>query len=118
MILAFIFINMVTMIILSFSKTLPMFILVGLLWGTGGAFFMPASMAHAFAYAGSSNATAVGTFQAFTDLGMALGPAIMGVIIPFTGYPIMFFCLAFICLIDLAYFQFLVRKKGNVTSSV
>lgn len=116
MILAFIFINMVTMIILSFSKTLPMFIFVGLLWGTGGAFFMPASMAHAFAYAGSSNATAVGTFQAFTDLGMALGPAIMGMIIPFTGYPIMFFCLAFICLIDLAYFQFFVRRKRNTIS--
>jgi len=113
MILMFIFINMITMITLSFSKTFPMFILVGLLWGTGGAFFMPASMAHAFEYAGSSNATAVGTFQAFTDLGMALGPAIMGIIVPLTGYPTMFLCLAFICFVDLVYFQFIVRKKGN-----
>jgi len=115
MILTFIFINMVTMITLSFSKTFPMFILVGLLWGTGGAFFMPASMAHAFEYAGSSNATAVGTFQAFTDLGMALGPAIMGMIVPLTGYPIMFLCLAFICCMDLVYFQFFVRRKGRKT---
>jgi MFS family permease len=113
MILAFIFVNMVTMIILSFSKTLPMFIFAGLLWGTGGAFFMPASMAHAFDYAGSSNATAVGTFQAFTDLGMALGPAIMGMVVPLMGYPIMFLCLAFICFIDLCYFQFYVRKRNN-----
>jgi predicted MFS family arabinose efflux permease len=118
MIMTFIFINMITMIILSFSKTLPMFIFVGLLWGTGGAFFMPASMAHAFEYAGSSNATAVGTFQAFTDLGMALGPAIMGMIVTFTGYPIMFLCLAFICFVDLAYFQFYVRKKHSTAATV
>ena len=43
----FLFISMVAMVVLAFSRTLPMFILVGLLWGTGGAFFFPASMAYA-----------------------------------------------------------------------
>jgi predicted MFS family arabinose efflux permease len=113
-ILTLILISTVAMVILSFSKNLPMFIFVGLLWGIGAAFFMPACMAYGFEYAGSSGGSAVGTYQAFMDLGIALGPVIMGIIVPLTGYPIMFLCLAFICLINLAYFQFYVRRRGPV----
>jgi hypothetical protein len=47
------------------------------------------------------------------DLGMALGPVIMGLIVPFTGYPAGFLCLALICLINLFYFQFYVRRRNN-----
>jgi predicted MFS family arabinose efflux permease len=111
MILSFTFISMAAMVILSFSKTLSLFIFVGLLWGAGSAFFMPACMAYALEYAGSSGGAAVGTYQAFMDLGMALGPVIMGLIVPLTGYPIAFLCLAFICLVNMGYFQFYVRKK-------
>ena len=60
---------MIATVILSFSTTLSMFIFVGLLWGVGSAFFYPASMAHAFEYAGSSGGTAVGTIRALMDLG-------------------------------------------------
>jgi MFS family permease len=102
-------------VILSFSKTLSMFIFVGLLWGTGSAFFFPASMAYALDYAGSSGGTAVGTFRALSDLGLALGPMIMGIIIPLTGYRAMFLCLALICLINLTYFQLYVRKRNKVS---
>ena len=49
-----IFTSMVAMVILAFSRTLPMFIAVGILWGTGGGFFFPTSMAYALDYAGSS----------------------------------------------------------------
>jgi MFS family permease len=117
-ILTFISISMVAMVMLSFSKTLPMFIVVGLLWGIGCAFFFPASMAYALDHAGSSGGTAVGTYQAFMDLGMALGPGIMGIIIPLTGYRIMFLGLALTCLINLGYFQFYVRKKSNIAPTV
>jgi MFS family permease len=110
----FIFTSIVAMVVLAFSRTLPMFILVGLLWGTGGAFFFPASMAYALDYAGSSGGTAVGTFRALSDLGLALGPVLMGIIIPLAGYQIMFLCLALVSLINLSYFQFYVRKRGNV----
>jgi MFS family permease len=110
----FIFTSMITMVILAFSTTLPMFILVGLLWGTGGGFFFPASMAYALDYAGSSAGPAVGTFRALSDLGLALGPTLVGLIIPFAGYQIMFLCLAFVSLINLSYFQFYVRKKGSM----
>ncbi len=101
------------MVILSFSKTLPMFIFVGFIWGIGASFFMPACMAYAFEYAGSSDGASVGTYQAFVDLGVALGPVIVGIFVPFTGYPIMFLCLATVCLIDIVYFQLCVRKKGG-----
>jgi hypothetical protein len=52
------------------------------------------------------------------DLGTALGPTVIGIIIPFTGYPRMFLCLAFIYLINLCYFQFYVRKRGDVAHAV
>jgi MFS family permease len=104
------------MVMLSFSRTLSLFIIVGLLWGIGAAFLSPATLAYAFDYSGSSGGTAIGTYQVFMDLGAALGPMVMGVIIPFTGYPVMFLCLALMCLINLAYFQFYVRARGPLVS--
>jgi MFS family permease len=89
-----------------------------LLWGTGAAFIFPVSMAYALEYAGSSGGTAVGTFRALMDLGMALGPMIMGLIIPFTGYRIMFLCLALVCIINLCYFQFYVKKIGKAAQTM
>jgi predicted MFS family arabinose efflux permease len=118
MLLTFIFISMVAMVVLAFSKTLPLFIFVGLLWGAGATFFMPACMAYALEYAGSSGGAAVGTYQAFVDLGMALGPVMMGLIVPLTGYPAAFLCLALVCLINMGYFQFYVRGRNNVTLTV
>jgi MFS family permease len=116
-ILIFICTGMIAMVILSFSKTLPMFIVVGLLWGMGQAFFVPASMTYAFEYAGSSGGAAVGTFRAFSDFGYAIGPVAMGIIIPLTGYRITFLCLALVCLINLCYFQFYVRRKHSMAVS-
>lgn len=114
-ILTFTFTSMVAMVVLSFSRNLPMFIFVGLLWGAGVAFIFPVSMAYALDYAGASGGTAVGTFRAFMDLGSAIGPMVMGTIVPFTGYRTMFLCLALVCLGNLGYFQFYVRKRGRVT---
>ena len=104
----------VVLIVLSLSKTLPMFIFVGAFWGIGAAFFVPMSMAYALEYSGSSDGAAVGTFRAISDLGLGLGPVVTGIIIPFTGYPVMFRCLALICLINMSYFHFYVRKRGSV----
>ncbi len=105
---------MVILVILSLSKTLPMFILVGAFWGVGVAFFVPIIMAYALEYCGSSDGAAVGTYRAIYDLGIGLGPVVMGIVIPLTGYRIMFLSLAFICLINLCYFQFYVRKRRKV----
>jgi len=109
----------VSMIILSFSRTLSLFILVGMIWGAGNAFFFPASMAYALEYAGSADGPAVGTFRAISDLGSSLGPVIMGLVVPFTGYNKLFLLLAFICLINLCHFHSCVRqkRKNRVSSS-
>ena len=110
----FLSLSVIAMTILAISKTFPLFALAGLLLGIGVAFFMPATMAYSLEYAGSSSGTAVGTYQALIDLGLAIGPPIMGVIIPFAGYRVMFLCLAFICFISLCYFQFYVKRKAKI----
>ena len=101
------------MVIQSFSTTLPLFIFVGALWGFGASYLTPTLFAYALDYAGSSGGPAVGTYQAFQDLGMMLGPMFIGMVVPFTGYRIMFLCLALINLFDLLYFWFYVRRNES-----
>ncbi len=100
----------IAMVILAFSKTLPMFILVAVIYGIGPAFLIPALMAYALDRGGSSGPV-MGTFHAITDLGFGLGPVIMGLVIHWTSYPIMFLFLALMAIINLNYFYFFVRKK-------
>jgi predicted MFS family arabinose efflux permease len=53
----------------------------------------------------------MGTFTAISDLGLSLGPVIMGIVIQATGYQVMFLCLAFTGLINVIHFHFFVRKE-------
>jgi MFS family permease len=101
----------ISMTILAFSKTLPMFILVAVIYGIGPAFLTPALMAYALDRGGAPGLT-MGTFYTITDLGICLGPVIMGIVIHSTSYPIMFLCLALMGIVDISYFYFFVRKKG------
>ena len=101
----------ISMAILPFSSTLPMFFLVAILWGMGAAFLYPSLVAYAIDRAGSSRGPAMGTFTALTDLGAGMGSVIMGIILQLTNYPIMFFCLALTGIINLLYFYFFVRKN-------
>jgi MFS family permease len=107
----------ISMAILAFSSTLPMFILVAVIWGVGSAFLYPALVTYAIDRAGSSRGPAVGTFTALTDLGAGMGSVIMGVILELTNYPIMFLCLALTGIINLLYFYFAVRKKPQALVS-
>jgi MFS family permease len=102
----------ISMVVLAYSKTLPMFILVGVIWGSGNAFLMPTLVAYALDRATSSPGTVMGTYTAIADLGVALGPVIMGIILRFTSYPTMFLCLALVGVTNLSYFYFFV-KIGN-----
>ncbi len=110
----FVFVSTVGFVILSFSSTLPMFILVGVLMGASLAFLIPVTMAYALEYAGSSDGSTVGTYQASMDLGLALGPVTMGIIVPIMGYRVTFLCLALASLVSLSYFRFYLRKKCRV----
>ena len=111
-ILIFLTTVIVAMTILTFSKTLPMFILVGLLWGTAAAFLIPAFMTYTLDRAGSSRGTAIGTYTTMADLGIALGPVIMGMIIHATSYQTMFLCLILTEVINIMYFYFFVRRRA------
>jgi predicted MFS family arabinose efflux permease len=101
----------ISMVLLAFSKTLPMFILVAVIWGIGHAFLMPSLVVYTLDRMGSSPGPAMGMFTAFADFGISLGPVIMGIVVHSTSYPIMFFCLALTGVINLSYFYFFVRKK-------
>ncbi len=109
---------MVAMVVLSVSRTLPMLIVVGLIWGTGSAFFFPTAMAYVLERAGSSDGTAVGTFRAVSDLGVALGPTIAGVMLPLSGYRLMFLVLAVIFFISLCYLYFYGGMKRRAVETV
>ncbi|HSB05256.1 MAG TPA: MFS transporter [Thermodesulfobacteriota bacterium] len=100
-----------SMIILAFSKTLPMFILVATIWGAGNAFLFPALVTFVLDLAGSSRGPALGTFTAISDLGVGFGAVITGIILRWTNYQVMFLCLAFIGTLNFLYFIFFVKKR-------
>ncbi len=102
----------VSMVVLAFSKTLPMFILVAVIYGLGPAFLIPVLMAYALDRGGSPG-PAMATFNAISDLGLSLGPAMMGIVVHSTSYPTMFLCLALTGVINLIYSYFSMRNKGG-----
>jgi MFS family permease len=103
----------ISMVILAFSTTLPMFILVAVIWGIGNAFLYPTLVAYAIDRTSSSRGIAMGTFSALADLGSGLGSVIMGIILQLTNYTTMFLALAFTGIINLLYFHFSIRKGGK-----
>jgi len=110
----------VSMAILAFSTTLPLFILVAIIWGAGHSLVYPALFAYAVDRAGPSRGLVLGVFTAVGDLGSGLGPAVMGIVLRFTSYPVMFLCLAFIGVLNISCFYFVARRgkaSGEQTHS-
>jgi MFS family permease len=106
-------IYVIAMVILAGSDTLPMFILVSILWGAGNAFAFPCFMIYVLERAGTSRATAMGTFTAVADLGSGIGPMIMGIILQASSYSIMFLCAALTGAINFYYYYQYSRKIGG-----
>ncbi|MGQ9646529.1 MAG: MFS transporter [Thermodesulfobacteriota bacterium] len=105
--------QIVAMVLLAFSRNLPMFILVAVIWGMGNAFFYPSLVAFATDLGGSSRGPAIGTYLALSDSGAGMGSVVMGIILQWTSYPIMFLSLALTGVLNLLYFDYAVRKKGG-----
>ena len=103
----------IAMALLAFSKTLPMFILVAVIWGMGNALLYPMLITIVMDRGGPDRGPAMGTYTAIADLGTGLGPVMMGLILGWTNYRVMFLCLALVGVINFLYFQFSVRKKGG-----
>lgn len=98
-------------LLLAFSKTTPMFLLVAIIWGAGNAFAFPAFVALAIDLAGPSRGPALGTFTALSDLGVGLGAVIMGVVLRVTNFQTMFLSLTLTGIINFVYFYFGIMKK-------
>ena len=107
----FLIMSLVSMVILAFSKNLTMFIVVAVIWGIGNAFLTPAILAYIIDRADSSKGPAIGMYMLLSDLGLGLGPVIMGLVISLSSYPVMFLCLAFTGVINLIYFYLFVGKR-------
>ena len=111
-ILPCLFAYIISMGLLAFSKTLPMFILVAVIWGIGHAFLFPSLVAYVLDRVGSSPGPAMGTFTAVMDMGWVVGPMAMGIILHLASYQIMFLCLVLMGILNLNYFYFFAREKG------
>ncbi len=105
----------ISVVALTFSTTLLMFILVAIIFGAGWAFLYPSLVVYAVENSGSARGPAMGTFTAIADLGAGIGPMIMGIILEWTNYPIMFFFLTLIGVINFLYFRYAIgeKKKKN-----
>jgi MFS family permease len=101
----------VSMVVLTFSTTLLMFILVAIVFGTGWAFLYPSLVVYAVENSGPARGPAMGVFTALADLGAGIGPMMIGMILEWTNYPIMFFSLTLIGVINLFYFRYTIRTK-------
>ena len=88
-----------------------MFILVAVIFGTGWAFLYPSLVVYAVENSGSARGPAMGTFTALADLGAGIGPMIMGVILEWTNYRMMFIFLALIGAVNFLYFRYTIGKK-------
>jgi predicted MFS family arabinose efflux permease len=105
--------QIIAVIVLTFSRTSPMFVLVAVIWGMGHAFIFPSLMNYALDRTSSATGPVIGTYTALSDFGAGMGPVIMGIILQLTGYTVMFLCLALTGLINLLYLYFILRRKGK-----
>jgi MFS family permease len=101
----------VSIVVLTFSTTLLMFILVAIVFGTGWAFLYPSLVVYAVESSGPARGPAMGTFTALADLGAGIGPMIVGMILEWTNYPVMFLSLTLIGIINFLYFRYTIRKR-------
>ncbi len=101
----------ISIVLITFSTTLLMFILVAIIFGTGWAFLYPSLVVYAVENSGSARGPAMGTFTALADLGAGIGPMIMGIILEWTNYSMMFLFLTLIGVINLLYFHYTLREK-------
>jgi MFS family permease len=111
------FIAIITsIVVLTFSASLPMFILVAIIFGAGWAFLYPSLVVYAVENSGSARGPAMGTFTALADLGAGIGPMILGLILEWTNYPMMFLSLALFGAVNVLYFGYTVRRKRKAVA--
>jgi len=104
------FVVIVSIVILPFSSSLTMFIVAAIILGAGWAFLYPSLMVYVMEKAGTAQGPAMATFTALGDLGTGVGPMIMGIVLEWTSYPVMFLCLILIGATNFVYFHYAIWK--------
>lgn len=105
--------QIIAMTLLAFSSSLPLFIVVAVIWGIGNAFYYPSLVAYSIDLSGSSRGPAIGTYMTLSDSGIGIGSVVMGVVLQMTNYTAMFLALSLMGVINLFYFFSLVKKRGG-----
>ncbi|MDR1350583.1 MAG: MFS transporter [Zoogloeaceae bacterium] len=102
-------------ILLALTRTTPMLLLSGILLGVGiGNFQSTAQAASLKRVPKARMGQATSTFFIFLDLGIGIGPYLLGVVIPHMGYRNLFFLLAVISAVSLpAYYAAHGKKHGK-----
>ncbi len=111
LILPCLFLCALSLAVLAFSRTMPMFIVAAIIMGAGFTFLMPSLLVIAIERAQPHPGLAMGTFTAVADMGLVLGPVMTGMIISGTSYSTAFLGLALIEVFTIGYFQFSVGKN-------
>ena len=112
-IMSCLFLVIVSIVILPFSNSLTLFILAAVILGTGWAFLYPSLMMHVMENAGTAQGPAMATFTALGDLGAGVGPMMMGIILEWTSYPVMFLCLILVGVTNFIYFHHAIWKEAK-----
>lgn len=93
------------MVMLAFSSTMWMFVVVGVVYGAGFAAVQPTMLAFVTDRVEPwERGAAMGTYTAAFDLGIGLGSILLGLVLQFTGFGTMFVVAGAICLLGLVYF--------------
>jgi MFS family permease len=106
--------TVISLSMLTFSTTLFLFMVVAVILGAGWALLYPSLLIYAIEKSGSARGPAMGTFTALADLGTGLGPMIMGFILQWTNYSVMFLCLALTGVINFLFFYTVLNKGREV----
>ena len=107
------FLIIVSIVILPLSGSLTMFILAAIILGIGWAFLYPSLMIYVIETSGTAQGPAMATFTALGDLGIGVGPMIMGIVLEWTSYPVMFLCLILVGVINFVYFHFAIWREAK-----
>ena len=105
------FVVIVSIVILPLSGSLTMFIPAAIILGIGWAFLYPSLMIYVMEKAGTAQGPAMATFTALGDLGMGVWPMMMGIVLEWTSYPVMFLCLILVGVINFVYFHYAIWKE-------
>jgi MFS family permease len=108
----------VSIFMLAFAKTMPVFLLSGILLGLGFGAVQPTIFAHAMVGIEPERRGIInGTVMTAFDLGMGFGSVFLGIIANMAGYANMYLITSFTVLFGLVVFFLFPGKKANIERS-